>query len=190
MFKERFQEILEFTKSESPYSKANKGWINQDIFLEFGKSSSNLSKQQEAAKVTLLWPPIQSLIFNLLLIIVICSLLVLTTLRESKLKFNLGSLTIAFKNTIVQLENKESNLISEENQITDININSEIEDEALEEEINISTEELSNKQDLLKSNDNPTKDQVSELEEKKSEEKEIKIDISNINTKKSKSNFF
>ena len=78
MFKDRLQEILEFTKSESPYSKANKGWINQDIFLEFGKSSSALSKQKEAAKVTLLWPPIQRLIFNLLIVVIISSLIVLT----------------------------------------------------------------------------------------------------------------
>ena len=65
MFKDRLQEILEFTKSESPYSKANKGWINQDIFLEFGKSSSALSQQKEAAKITFLWLPIQRLIYTI-----------------------------------------------------------------------------------------------------------------------------
>ena len=34
MLKERIQEIVEFTNSESPYQKANKGWINQNIFLD------------------------------------------------------------------------------------------------------------------------------------------------------------
>ena len=33
MLKERIQEIFEFTNSESPYRKANKGWINEDIFM-------------------------------------------------------------------------------------------------------------------------------------------------------------
>ena len=125
MFKDRLQEILEFTKSESPYSKANKGWINQDIFLEFGKSSSALSKQKEAAKVTLLWPPIQRLISNLLIIIIISSLIVLSTLKGSQLNFNLGSLSVALKDKLVQIDTKKSNLISEENQIIDINFKSD-----------------------------------------------------------------
>ena len=190
MFKKRLQEILEFTKSESPYSKANKGWINQDIFLEFGKSSSALSKQKEAAKVTLLWPPIQRLISNLLIIIIISSIILLTTLKGSKLNFNLVSITVAFKDKLVQIDTKKSNLILVENQIDDINSNSESEEDLPTEEINISTEDLSDKEDSLKSEDNIAKDQISELEEEQLEEIEIKNDISITITKKSKSNFF
>ena len=184
MFKERLQEILEFTKSESPYSKANKGWINEDIFLEFGKSSSALSKQKEAAKVTLLWPPIQRLISNLLIIVVISSTIVLTTIKGSQLNFNLGSLSVAFKDKFVQIDTKKSNILLEENQILDINFNSESEEDFPEEEINISSE------DLLKLEDNISKDQISELDEKQMEEIEIKNDVSITITKKSKSNFF
>ena len=184
MFKERLQEILEFTKSESPYSKANKGWINEDIFLEFGKSSSALSKQKEAAKVTLLWPPIQRLISNLLIIVVISSIIVLTTIKGSQLNFNLGSLSVAFKDKFVQIDTKKSNILLEENQILDINFNSESEEDFPEEEINISSE------DLLKLEDNISKDQISELDEEQMEEIEIKNDVSITITKKSKSNFF
>ena len=184
MFKERLQEILEFTKSESPYSKANKGWINEDIFLEFGKSSSALSKQKEAAKVTLLWPPIQRLISNLLIIVVISSTIVLTTIKGSQLNFNLGSLSVAFKDKFVQIDTKKSNILLEENQILDINFNSESEEDFPEEEINISSE------DLLNLEDNISKDQISELDEKQMEEIEIKNDVSITITKKSKSNFF
>ena len=184
MFKERLQEILEFTKSESPYSKANKGWINEDIFLEFGKSFSVLSKQKEAAKVTLLWPPIQRLISNLLIIVVISSTIVLTTIKGSQLNFNLGSLSVAFKDKFVQIDTKKSNILLEENQILDINFNSESEEDFPEEEINISSE------DLLKLEDNISKDQISELDEEQMEEIEIKNDVSITITKKSKSNFF
>jgi len=190
VFKDRLQEILEFTKSESPYSKANKGWINQDIFLEFGKSSSALSKQKEAAKVTLLWPPIQRLISNLLIILIISSLIVLTTLKGSQLNFNLGSLSVALKDKLVQIDTKKSNIITEENQIIDINFNSESEEDFPKEEINISTEDLSNKEDSLKLEDNIAKDQISELEEEQLEEIEIKNDVSISVSKKSKSNFF
>ena len=190
MFKERFQELLEFTKSESPYSKANKGWINQDIFLEFGKSSSILSKQKESAKVTLFWPPIQRLISNLLLIIILSSLIVLTTLRQSQFDFNLGTFTIALKNKLVQLQNKESNLIIEENKIIDSNFYSDVEGDVQTEAKNISMEELSTKEDSLKSEDNISKDKIYQLDEKNLEKIEIKNDISTITTKKSKSNFF
>ena len=189
VFKERFQEILEFTKSESPYSKVNKGWINQDIFLEFGKSSSTLSKQKEAAKVTLLWPPIQKIISNLLIIIIISSLIVLTTLNQSKINFNLQSFALAFKDKLVQLDNKESNLILEDNQIIDSNLNPEIEEDLPKEEIYISNGELSNQDDSLKTEDNIAKDLLTELEDEISEEVEIKNDVSIKINKKSKSNF-
>ena len=58
------------------------------------------------------------------------------------------------------------------------------------EEINISPEDLSDKEDSLKSEDNIAKDQISELEAEQLEEIEIKNDVSITITKKSKSNFF
>jgi len=190
VLKERLQEIFEFTKSESPYSKANKGWINQDIFLEFGESSSSLSKQKEAAKVTLSWAPVQRLISNLLLIIVLSSLLVLAAIKVSKLNFNVGSLTVGLKSKLVQLDNNQSNLIIEENEIIDINLDPEIEEDLLKEVTIPYEEELGNKKDSLNSNKNFTEDQTSELDEEKSEEKEIKNDFEILSNKKSKSNFF
>ena len=184
MFKERLQEILEFTKSESPYSKANKGWINQDIFLEFGKSSSTLSSKKEAAKVTLLWPPIQRLISNLFLTFIIASLFVFTTLKVSQLNFNLKSFTIAIKNKFVLLDTTKQNLIIEENQIIDSNFNSESQIKSSTEETNISAEELLDMDDSLKLQDSISKDQISESEQQEPEELSIQ------NVRKSKSNFF
>ena len=192
MFKARLQEILEFTKSESPYSKVNKGWINQDIFLELGKSTSTLSKQKESAKVTLLWPPIQRLIYNLLFILIISSLLVLITLKGAQLNLNIRSFNVELKNKLFQLETKKSNLTLEENKNIDIssNFNSESEKNLSKEEMNILAYELSDKEDSLKSEDNIPKDQLPELKEEQMKELEIKNDISTKSNKKSKSNFF
>ena len=190
MFKERLQELFEFTKSESPYSKANKGWINQDIFLEFGKSSSILSKQKEAAKITLLWVPIQRLIFNLLLIIIISSLIVLTTIKVSQFNFNLSSVTMALKSKLVKLDNNKSNLILEEIEIIDSNLDSEIKEEISKELINPYKEESENKEDSLNLYENIIDDQISELDEEKLEEIEIKNNFEILSNKKSKSNFF
>ena len=190
MFKDRLQEILEFTKSESPYRKANKGWINQDIFLEFGKSSSALSKQKESAKLTLLWPPIQRLISNLLIIVIISSLIVITAIKGSQLNFNLASLSVAFKDKLVQIDTKKSNIILGENQMIDINFNSKSEEDFPTEEKNMLSDDLPDKIDSLKSEDNIAKDQISQLGEERLEDIEIKNDVSNTITKKSKSNFF
>ena len=190
MFKERLQEILEFTKSESPYRKANKGWINKDVFLEIGNSSSTLSKQKEAAEVKFFWPPIQRLIFNLLLILIIASLIVLTTLKGSELNFNLGSFIISFKTNLFQLEAQKPNLFIEEDQIISSNLNSESEDNFSSEQINISDKELLDKEDLLKVEDSVLKDQLPELQEQLPEELVEKNDITIKNVKKSKSNFF
>ena len=77
MLKERIQEIFEFTKSESPYRKANKGWINQDIFLDLSPSTDTYTKRNESAKVTLFWSPINTLLSNIFIIIIISSILVL-----------------------------------------------------------------------------------------------------------------
>ena len=189
MFKERLQEIFEFTKSESPYSKANKGWINQDIFLEFGESSSILSKQKEAAKVTLSWAPIQRLISNLLLLIVISSLLVLSTIKFSKLNFNLSSLTFALKSKLVQLDNNKSNLTIEEIEIIDNDLDPKIE-KVFKEVPNQDKKVLVNEEDLLNSTKNITEDQISELNEEKLIDIELKNDFEISSNKKFKSNFF
>jgi hypothetical protein len=116
--------------------------------------------------------------------VIISSLIVLTTIKGSQLNFNLGSLSGTFKSKFVQIDAKKSNILSEENQILDINFNSESEEDFPEEEINISSE------DLLKLEDNISKDQISELDEEQMEEIEIKNDVSSTITKKSKSNFF
>ena len=69
MLKERIQEVFEFTKSESPYRKANKGWISKDIFLDLSPSTDSTKKTNEIAKVALLWSPINSLLSNIFLLL-------------------------------------------------------------------------------------------------------------------------
>ena len=190
MLKERLYEIFEFTKSESPYSKANKGWINQDVFLEFGESSSILSKQKEAVKVILSWAPIKRLIFNFFLVIVLSSLLVLTTIKVSKLNFNLSSINVAFKSKLVQLDKNESNIFIEDFEIFDGNIDPKIEEDLLKEAENPNKAELGDEEDSLNSYEIITEDQILEVNEEKSEGIELKNDFEILSNKKSKSIFF
>ena len=94
MLKERIQEIFEFTKSESPYRKANKGWVNQDIFLDLSPSADTYKQTNEAAKLTLFWSPINSFLSNIFLIIILGSLLVFTSVSFAKGRFDFNLLKI------------------------------------------------------------------------------------------------
>ena len=123
MLKERIQEIFEFTKSESPYRKANKGWINQDIFLDLNPSSDAFLPKNEAAKVTVFWSPINTLLSNIFIIIIISSILVFTSLSFAKGRFNFNLFNTYFVNDIVKVED---NNFLKRNQLKDLDsINSE-----------------------------------------------------------------
>ena len=111
MLKERIQEVFEFTKSESPYRKANKGWINQDIFLDLSPTEDTNKQTNETANVTLFWSPINSLLSNIFIVIVICSILVFTSISFSKGRFNfdLNSNSLLKDNVKIE-ENKALNI--------------------------------------------------------------------------------
>jgi len=104
VLKERIQEIFEFTKSESPYKRANKGWINQNMFLDLSPSPDTLKEKDEAAKITLFWSPITSLLSNIFFIIIISSLLVFTSLSFAKGRFNFNLFNNYLNEDIVKIE--------------------------------------------------------------------------------------
>ena len=97
MLKERIQEVFEFTKSESPYRKANKGWINQDIFLDLSPSPDQVKQINEDAKVTLFWSPINSLLSNIFIVFILGSLLVFTSVSFAKGRFDLKNKDYNYK---------------------------------------------------------------------------------------------
>ena len=183
MLKERIQEIFEFTKSESPYRKANKGWVNQDIFLDLSPSSNTFNQKNEAAKVTVFWSPINTFLSNIFTILIISSILVFTSLSFAKGRFNLNYLNISSNNDIIKVKDSKvartnqpkdldylksgnekslaTNEIDKINQLDDNQINSDQE---------IITNEIDKQQTIIKDSEN-------------------KIDIKKLETKKSKSNF-
>ena len=150
MLKERIQEIFDFTKSESPYRKANKGWINQDIFLDLSVSSNNLNEKNEAAKVTLLWSPINNLLSNIFLIIIIGSILVFSSLSFVKGRFNLKLFNTNLVSDIVHVEKKNLSKISQSNDLE--SMNSKIEQSNDKTEINESKNIKSSNDNLVNSN--------------------------------------
>ena len=121
MIKERLQEIVDFTKSESPYRKANKGWINQDIYLDLGKSSNNRQNEKEFANVTLLWSPIYKLITNIILVIFLASILVLVAITLTKDAFHLSLFNTSSQINIVQVDQEKIVLTSDNDPLLEDN---------------------------------------------------------------------
>ena len=56
MVKNRIDELIDFTRSESPYKNANKGWINDFIYLNLGKSKEDeIPDGDELVNVSVYW---------------------------------------------------------------------------------------------------------------------------------------
>ena len=186
MLKEIIQEILEFTKSESPYRKANKGWINQDVFLDLSPSSDSFVQKNEAAKITLFWPPINNLLFNIFITIIISSVLVFTSVSFAKGRFNFDLLNTYVTKDIVKVEDNKA---LETNQLDDLGIKN------TETEKNLQTNKLDKTNQIKKIDDtqinSDNKTIAPEIDKQQSlrKDNENNIDIKTPENKKSKSNF-
>ena len=186
MLKERIQEVFEFTKSESPYSKANKGWINQDIFLDLSPSSDTYRQKNEAAKVTLLWSPINSLISNIFVIIIVGSMLVFASVSfvKGRFDFNLFDKSSTIDSVKVQ-ENTTQNLSLRK----DIDSsNSTIQQNIDKKDLDKPNEIKSFDEDLMESEKKNISKNIDSSEILIKENK-VKEDIQILKNKKSKSNF-
>ena len=186
MLKERLNEVFEFTKSESPYKKANKGWINKDIFLDLSPSTDIAKQTNEDAKVTLFWSPINSLLSNIFIVIIIGSILVFTSVSVSKGRFDfnlfnnsliIDSIKYQENNplNIIELENKNSS-----NQPPQQNIATKDQGE--------STKINSLYDDLKKDNEKIINKKI-DKEETSIIDNQSHKDIKNLQNKKLKSNF-
>ena len=186
MLKDRIQEIFDFTKSESPYRKANKGWINQDIFLDLSPVPDTFAQKNEAAKITVWWSPLNTLLSNIFIVIIISSLLVFTSLSFAKGRFNLNLFNTSLTNKITQAT---ANSVLKTTQLKDLDSLD------LENEQNLEIEELETKNNMISLDDNQLNlDQetiITKVEKQESliKDKNTNIDIEIVENKKSKSNF-
>ena len=168
MLKERIQEIFEFSKSESPYRKANKGWINKDIFLDLSPASDAFKQKDEAAKVTLFWSPINSLLSNIFLVVIICSILIFTSLSFVKGRFDFNLFNKSGINdiekvdqdkslSILQLEDVDSDNSSLQENLDTKDLDKSngielLEDDLIKEEKKMINEKIDKQDSLIKEN--------------------------------------
>ena len=77
MVRERIKELVDFATTESPYRDANKGWLTDDVYLQWGKEEKpNAKKGSEVANVSIFWNPINQIAVILLAVFFLASILV------------------------------------------------------------------------------------------------------------------
>ena len=186
MLKERIQEVFEFTKSESPYRKANKGWINQDIFLDLSPSDDTYNQTNEAAKVTLFWSPINSLLSNIFLIIILGSILVFISVSFAKGRFDFELFNKSEINDILKVDQDKA---------LDITISKDIDSKTSIIQKNLDTKDIEKStkisllDDDLKKADDKTINKKIDKQDNAIKESEGNKDIKSLQNKKPKSNF-
>ena len=91
--KDRLREIVDFATSTSPYKKANKGWLTNDVYLQLGSSFQESAKPgQEFIDVLFFWEPIKKFVVRLFLVIAFALLLVV-----SAISYTHGNLEISLE---------------------------------------------------------------------------------------------
>ena len=108
MVKERVTEIFDFATSTSPYRKANKGWLTDDVYLQIGNPSTESTRPtKKVVDVLLFWEPIKRLISILFLVIAISSLLVVTAISYSHGNFHISLKVPSISSEVNQLKRSD-----------------------------------------------------------------------------------
>ena len=87
--KDRITELLDFATNQSPYRNANKGWLNNDIYFNWGKFKSNKTGMNNSIlDITLFWDPVKAIISILFVVILISSVFIylINSIKDIKLK--------------------------------------------------------------------------------------------------------
>ncbi len=81
---DRIKEIVDFATTESPYRSANKGWVADDIFLEWGSNRREPSKKfDQIASVSVYWTPIFQIISVLFVVVSLATFISFTPIYLS-----------------------------------------------------------------------------------------------------------
>ncbi|KGG11876.1 MULTISPECIES: hypothetical protein [Prochlorococcus] len=115
MLGDRIQEIADFARGESPYRSANKGWLTDDVYLQWGATKDKSSEKfDQLVKVSFFWQPIIKAALTLISVIFFASLFAFMPLTLSQGKFKpmneLLSVSFNFVSADNQLQVDNSNM--------------------------------------------------------------------------------
>ena len=108
MVRERIKEVVDFATTESPYRDANKGWLTDDVFINWGTSKGKASNQgNEVAKVSVFWSPINHLASILFIVVFLAAIFVFTSVSFAHGRFQMPIDTVTVMPERSQLELKD-----------------------------------------------------------------------------------
>ena len=119
MVRERIKELIDFATTESPYRDANKGWLNDDVYLQWGTAPEQKTKSGvELANVSVFWNPINQLAAILLAVVLLASSFVFVAVSLSHGKVQISPfLAKESSQQVVVLETQVESQDSEKNDI-------------------------------------------------------------------------
>ncbi len=90
MVRERIKELVDFVTTESPYRDANKGWLTDDVYIQWGSSPvQDSSRGVEFANISVLWKPINQILLILFTVLLLSALFVFVAVSWSHGKFEI-----------------------------------------------------------------------------------------------------
>lgn len=123
MVRERIKELIDFATTESPYRDANKGWLNDDVYLQWGTAPEQKTKSGvELANVSVFWNPINQLAAILLAVVLLASSFVFVAVSLSHGKVQISPFLA--KESYQQVVVLETQVESQDSEKNDIALNS------------------------------------------------------------------
>jgi len=133
LVRERLKEVVDFATSESPYRNANKGWINDDVYLQWGSLTDKAdSGNEELLDVSIFWEPVKKLVLILFLVIALASTLVFGSVSLSKGRFDFSLISSSFGDEAIKNQSQVDYTIVQ----TDV-LEADLSEELLEDKIQL-----------------------------------------------------
>ena len=88
MVRERINELVDFATTESPYRNATKGWLTNDVYINWGTSEGKApSKGDELANVSFYWKPVNQLASIIFTVVFLAAIFVFSSVSFAHGRF-------------------------------------------------------------------------------------------------------
>ena len=90
MVRERIKELVEFATTESPYRNATKGWLTDDVYINWGTSHEKATNQgDELANVSFYWKPVSQLALIIITVVFLAAIFVFSAVSFAHGRFQI-----------------------------------------------------------------------------------------------------
>ena len=114
MVRERIKELVDFATTESPYRDATKGWLTDDVYIQWGAAKDKpVAKPDEFANVSVYLKPINQLLTILFIVIVLASIFVFSAVSLAHGRFQFSTENETFLTELAPLEVNDASQVEQ-----------------------------------------------------------------------------